>query len=57
MSICDECCNYVYDEQSDYYSCDVDLDEDEMMRFLTTNNFECPYFRRDDEYEIVRKQK
>lgn len=29
-----ECCgNYVYDEQNDYYVCEVNLDEDEMGAF------------------------
>jgi len=56
MAICEECRNYVYDEEMDYYVCDVNLDEDEMMRFLTSSNFNCPYFSVDDEYSIVRKQ-
>ena len=30
-----ECCgNYVYDEENDYYICEVNLDEDEMGRFF-----------------------
>lgn len=30
-----ECCgNYVYDEENEYYVCEVDLDEDDMVRFL-----------------------
>ena len=27
---CEYCSNYVYDEEYGYYTCDVDLDEDEM---------------------------
>lgn len=53
---CDMCENYYYDEESDTYCCDVSLDEDEMMRFLTSSNYDCPYFRLDDEYGIVKKQ-
>jgi hypothetical protein len=34
----------------------VNLDEDEMYRFLTGNQKECPYFRADDEYAVVRHQ-
>ena len=39
---CDTCVNYAYDEDSDYYYCLVNLDEDEMYRFLTGNQKECP---------------
>lgn len=56
MSMCEECRNYVYDEEWDYYVCEVNLDEDEMMRFMTESDYNCPYYQRDDEYEIVRKQ-
>ncbi len=56
MSICDNCSNYVYDEETQEYCCDALLDEDEMGRFLTGQNKSCPYFRFDDEYTIVRKQ-
>ncbi len=27
---CDSCTNYVYDEEYEYYVCEVNLDEDEM---------------------------
>ena len=42
-SCCETCRNYVYDEDYEYYVCDMDLDEDEM-------------YRLDNEYLIVRKQ-
>ena len=50
MTNCDYCVNYVYD------TCLVNLDEDEMRRFITGDNYNCPYFRNDDEYELARKQ-
>ena len=53
---CDTCVNYVYDEDYDYYYCLVNLDEDEMYRFLSGNQRECPYYRLDDEYGVVRQQ-
>ncbi|MCR5101931.1 MAG: DUF6472 family protein [Butyrivibrio sp.] len=53
---CDSCVNYIYDEEFDYYYCDVDLDEDEMYKYLTGNFNECPYYRDNDEYKVVRKQ-
>ena len=52
-----ECCgNYVYDEENEYYVCEVDLDEDDMVRFLKGDVRACPYYQSDDEYKIVRKQ-
>ena len=52
-----ECCgNYVYDEENDYYICEVNLDEDEMAHFMMGNFSHCPYFQLYDEYKIVRKQ-
>ena len=53
---CEYCSNYVYDEDYEYYVCDQDLDEDEMVRFLTGRQNACPYVRSNDEYKIVRKQ-
>lgn len=53
---CDTCSNYIYDEDYDCYECDVSMDEDEMARFLFQTRFECPYYRSDDEYEVVRHQ-
>lgn len=53
---CDTCSNYVYDEDEDAYFCEVDLDEDEMFRFMTSTHFECPYYSYDNEYLIVRHQ-
>lgn len=56
ISNCDMCVNYIYDEDYESYSCLVNLDEDEMYRFLSGNQKECPYFRMDDEYGVVRHQ-
>ena len=53
---CDTCRNYVYDEDYEYYVCEMDLDEDEMYRFLTSSVQSCPYYQLDNEYLIVRKQ-
>lgn len=53
---CDECAYYTYDEEYDAYFCDMSLDEDEMMRFMSGNFSACPYFRSGDEYKVVRKQ-
>ena len=56
VSNCDTCVNYVYDEDYECYSCLVNLDEDEMFRFLSGTQRECPYYRMDDEYGVVRHQ-
>ena len=53
---CDSCNNYIYDEDYDCYECDIDLDEDEMARFLTCIHFDCPYYQSDNEYEVVKHQ-
>lgn len=53
---CDLCQYYVYDDESDCYICEINLDEDEMLKFLSSSNDACPYFVLYDEYKIVRKQ-
>ncbi len=55
-SNCESCMNYEYDEDYECYTCMQDLDEDEMFRFIKGEFGECPYYRRGDEYSIVRKQ-
>ena len=56
MDKCETCVWYVYDEDYDDYICEMDLDEDEMQRFLTSQTYNCPYYDFYDEYKIVRKQ-
>ena len=64
---CEYCVNYSYDDRylfefnirhDDYecYTCEINLDEDEMVKFITGNFNQCPYFKMGDEYRIVRKQ-
>lgn len=53
---CDSCVNYVYDEDYECYCCLVNLDEDEMSRFMSDKFYACPYYRLDDEYGVVRRQ-
>ena len=40
---CEYCSNYVYDEDYEYYVCDINLDEDEMARFMSYSDWDCPY--------------
>ena len=53
---CESCMYYQYDEEYEEYFCDVNLDEDEMERFLRDGFQNCPYYRLEDEYRTVRKQ-
>ncbi len=55
-SCCEYCAYYSYDEYEDWYVCEMDLDEDDLVRFLSGNTKSCPYFRNGDEYAVVRKQ-
>ncbi len=54
--ICEECNNYMYDDEEECYVCDMNLDEDDMYKFLTGNNKDCPYYQSNNEYEVVRHQ-
>lgn len=53
---CESCMHYVFDEEYDCYVCQVNLDEDDMGRFLSNTVMNCPHFQFNDEYKIVRKQ-
>lgn len=53
---CEMCVNYVYNEEEDVWECLVNLDEDDYYKFLSNREFNCSFFRLDDEYGVVRKQ-
>ena len=53
---CERCVHLEYDEEYEQYYCNIDLDEDEMSKFIQGTYHDCPYFDGDDEYKIVRKQ-
>ena len=55
MDKCESCAFYNYDEAYDDYVCEMDLDEDEMARFLSGHSEACPYWRPGDEYRTARK--
>ena len=52
---CEFCALYYVDDDG-YGECQVNLDEDEMERFLRDGFRNCPYYRLEDEYRTVRKQ-
>ena len=53
---CDTCWNYDYDEEYDEYVCIMDMDEDEVYRYLVSRQSHCPYYRQGDDYALARKQ-
>ena len=53
---CETCVYYSYDEEYDDYICEMDLDEDEMVRFLSARADACPYWRPGDDYRTARRQ-
>lgn len=53
---CESCAFYSIDEEYDDYVCEMDLDEDEMARFLAAQADNCPYWRPGDDYITARKQ-
>lgn len=53
---CEECMHYEYDDEYECYICEMDLDQDEMERFMRGNFKNCPFYEPGDEYTIVRKQ-
>ena len=53
---CESCEYYDYDDDWGENVCRVELDEDEMLRFLTGTNSSCPYYKFYDEYKSVQKQ-
>jgi hypothetical protein len=53
---CENCRYYVYDEEYDEYVCDANMDEDDYAVILQRGSVECPYWRSDDEYAVVRHQ-
>lgn len=53
---CEECAFYTYDEEYECYTCEQNLDSDEMESFIRGSVSSCPYYRNGDEYAVVRKQ-
>lgn len=53
---CNTCSFYVYDEEYEEYSCQVNMDEDDYVRLMTQDRYACPYYQLDNEYMIARKQ-
>ena len=56
QSSCESCEFYDYDEFYESYSCRVNLDQDDLIRFISGDSASCPYYRYYDEYKSVQKQ-
>ncbi len=56
VSNCETCAYYGYDEDYESYMCDINMDEDELVRFLSDSHYSCPYYKNGDEYAVVKKQ-
>jgi hypothetical protein len=53
---CEFCAYNEYDEDDEEYYCSVNLDEDDMARFMQSSYKSCPYYKPGDEYLVVRHQ-
>ena len=53
---CEDCMYFDYDEMLDEDICTLDLDEDEMIRFMEHPYSSCPYYKFYDEYKTIQKQ-
>ena len=56
LNFCETCAFYIYDEVYGAYLCDMNMDEDDYVRILSDRYYQCPYYRNQDEYAVVRKQ-
>jgi len=53
---CEECANFVFDDDEEEYVCCVSMDEDDYIRLNTDSHYQCPYYQCGDEYKVVRHQ-
>lgn len=53
---CDSCTYYTYDDYTQQYFCDVNMDEDDAIRMAGSHFKGCPYYSDGDEYKLAHKQ-
>lgn len=53
---CEQCSYYVYNEEFECYECTVNMDEDDIYRYLSSSDYACPYYSPEDDYFLARKQ-
>ena len=56
MDMCESCAYFEFDDEANCFVCTMNLDEDEMQRFLQQQTKECSYYKFFDEYDLSRKQ-
>lgn len=56
MASCETCAYAYMDEMTGEAVCDLNLDEDEVIRLSQSKSKECPFYRDGDEYKTVRHQ-
>ena len=49
---CEECANFVFDDDEEDYVCCVSMDEDDYIRLNTDSHYQCPYYQCGDEYKV-----
>ena len=55
-NICEDCVCCDYDEELEAFVCTMDLDEDEMERFLKGTGTASPFYRPGGDYKTASKQ-
>jgi len=53
---CESCAYYAYDEDTEEWLCEADMDEDDYIRMSSGHHKGCPLYRNGDEYAVVRHQ-
>ncbi len=54
---CDDCMYYEYDEEyEEYYCTQTNFDEDDLAKMAEDPHNKCPFYRRGNEYTIVKHQ-
>jgi len=56
QSNCESCEFFDYNDEDGSRECQMSLDEDEFLKFVSGHYQECPYYRYYDEYKSVSKQ-
>ncbi|MCQ2455942.1 MAG: DUF6472 family protein [Clostridia bacterium] len=56
--VCEDCeyFDYPIDDEIGDKICCAEMDEDELVKFLTDRSAGCPFFKPYDEYKLVAKQ-
>ena len=50
---CETCTYYIYDEEYECYLCDKNMDEDDYIRLMTNQHYQCSYYRNGDDYLVL----